>query len=103
MTAEDEIRAFAVNLTHQFSPGDEVLINREIPGVVERVIFCRDMAVPLYLVEWWTHGEHKCREFNERDLTREADDRPRKGLQRSSVETRPLSEWADVLGRGSAE
>ncbi len=60
-----------MNLTHQFSPGDAVIVGDDIHGVIERVIFSRDMTVPLYLVEWWDSGEYKAREFNERDVRRD--------------------------------
>ncbi len=59
-----------MGLTYQFLPGDCVIVGDDIHGVIERIIFSRDMVVPLYLVEWWDCGEYKAKEFNERDVRR---------------------------------
>lgn len=56
----------------RFQPGDQVIVGDDVCGIVERVIFCRDMTIPLLLIEWWDRGEHRVREFNENDV------RPRK-------------------------
>lgn len=58
------------DLVHLYVPGQRVTVgDGAIRGIVERVIFARDMSVPLYLVEWWHEGQLQAREFSERDLS----------------------------------
>lgn len=55
-----------------FSCGQKVVVGGVIRGVVEEVIFARNMTDPLYLVEWWHDGDLRGRRFHEFDLeTRE--------------------------------
>ena len=49
-------------------PGVRVLVDGEIRGVIERVIWCRGMATPLYLIEWWDRGQVYSREFHAADV-----------------------------------
>lgn len=38
-------------------PGDRVIIDGDVPGIVEEVIHVRGRAEPLVLVEWWKDGQ----------------------------------------------
>ena len=49
-------------------PGTRVVVGEDIPGTIDRVIFCRDSAPPLYAVEWWNNGDLICREFHAADV-----------------------------------
>lgn len=37
-------------------PGDRVTIGDGIPAMIEEVVYCRHMAAPFYLVEYWHDG-----------------------------------------------
>jgi len=52
----------------KFSLSAKVMVGGDIEGVVERIIFGRNMTSPLYLIEWWNCSELKSREFHEEEL-----------------------------------
>ena len=51
-----------------FGCGQTVLVGGVIQGVIEEVIFARNMTDPLYLVEWWHDGDLRGRRFHESEL-----------------------------------
>ena len=51
-----------------FGCGQKVLVGGVIEGVIEEVIFARNMTDPLYLVEWWHEGDLRGRRFHECEL-----------------------------------
>jgi hypothetical protein len=57
-------------LSAKFEAGQTVYIGRgEISGIIDRVIFSRGCAKPLYHVEWWRDGDLCTREFHEDDVS----------------------------------
>ncbi|MGC9368698.1 MAG: hypothetical protein ACP5DX_04065 [Paracoccaceae bacterium] len=52
----------------RFAPGDRVIVGDDIMGVVERVIFARNMTHPLIAVEWWDRSSLQVREFHEDEV-----------------------------------
>jgi hypothetical protein len=48
-------------------PGDRVTIGDGIPATIEEVIYCRHMAAPFYLVEYWHEGHLISRRIHAED------------------------------------
>lgn len=48
--------------------GDQVIFGDDIYGVIEELIFCRQMIDPVYLVEYWHNGELRATRLHEADL-----------------------------------
>ncbi len=56
-------------MNFRYKPGDIVCIKwPAIPGVVERCIWSRGMAEPLYLVQFWNDREFRTIEVCEGEL-----------------------------------
>ncbi len=57
-------------LSHQFIPGDRVAIgDGTIKAVIEELIFARNMAAPVYLVEWWHEGQRQSLRVHQDEIT----------------------------------
>lgn len=54
--------------TSAFRCGDRVLIDGDIEGVIEEIVFARGMMWPVYLVEWWHEGQREARRFHQVEL-----------------------------------
>ena len=50
-------------------PGNRVMIEEDVEGVIERVSWSRGMTWPIYLVEYWHEGCVHSQEFHHPDVS----------------------------------